>query len=137
MSANGQANAKQRILARYEATTPWPCKGCGEPFKPPFGISWGNIKYCQKPECQHAKELNRQKSVKESLARHKIKSYLSRTDGLDKRQDRQWPCRDCGKLSDNRLHCPDCKARRIAKEGSWLSDYPIGTIDVSNMGILT
>jgi DNA-directed RNA polymerase subunit RPC12/RpoP len=107
-------------------------------MKPPFGISWNNKRYCDKPECQHAKELTRQRSVKESQARHKAKStYLSRSDGLSKAQDRKWACRDCGKMSDNRLHCPECRARRLAKEDTRLSEYPIGTIDISNMGVLT
>ena len=140
MSANGVANAKQRILDRYEATPPWPCKGCGLPFKPPFGISWGNKKYCDKPECQHAKELARQKSVKESnkrnLARQAEMYRSTRRSGVGPDKDRKWPCQDCGKMSDYRLHCPACKARRLAKEDSWFDDYAVETISLSDMGLI-
>ena len=138
MSANGEANAKQRIRDRYEATPPWPCQACGGLMKPPFGISWNNRKYCDKPECQRIKELNRQKSVKESMARRKYQPpYLSRTDGLSKAKDRKWPCQDCGRMSDNRLHCPECKDRRIARDGSWLDEYAIQSIDIASMGVMT
>lgn len=130
MSAQGEANAKQKARDRYEVTPPRPCKGCGKPFKPPFGISWNNIKYCKKPECQRAKEVNRQKSVKESNNRHRIaKGYdtyrSTRRSGLGPYKNRMWPCQDCGRMSDNRLHCPACKAKRIAREDSWLAEYSV------------
>ena len=140
MSANGEANVKQKIRERYEATPAWPCKGCGETFKPPFGISWGNVKYCQKSECQHAKYANRQKSVKESnkryLARQCDMYRSTRRSGVGKDKDKKWPCQDCGKMSDGRLHCPACKARILARDDSWLSEYSVGTIDLSRMGVM-
>lgn len=114
---NEKARAKRRAI--WQAAPLKICVECHQTFRPPFISGWQRRKRC--PGCRlpayEAQRRHRDRVKHERKARH-----------WPDRAGKQWPCQDCGKMSDNRLHCPDCKARRLA--GGGMDEYQlVETVD--------
>lgn len=131
MSQHGNDLQRQRRIEAHQRNGWRKCSACGNSFLPPFGMGKGASKYCDNPDCQAIKSDRAKESRYAYAARSREQGLTSKY----KSRGRQWPCRLCGKMSDNRLDCPECKARILARDDSWC-DYPIETIDICNMGLI-
>ena len=128
-----KADDKARRRAIWEAAPPKTCEECQRLFKPAFQSGWPKRKRC--PECMLTPmEHNRRRRAEEKKGGPKHTKRPWHVNGLD--LGKQWKCRGCGKMSNNRLDCPECKARILAKEDSWLDDYAVETLDIANMGLM-
>ena len=131
MTQHGNDLQRQRRIQDHAEHGWRPCRACGVPFLPPYGPAWSSKQYCPDPDCQ---------AIKSDRAKESRYAYAarSREQGLtSKHRDRgkQWKCRVCGRMSDNRLDCPECKAHILARNDTWL-DCPVDTIDIANMGLI-
>ena len=135
MSSSRRSNERQRErnMARHQETGWRECKGCGKTFLPPFGKGSGATRYCEDPHCQAIKY----EAVRESKAKA-MERYKER-GGPAKQRDvgKQWKCRGCGRMTDNRLDCWDCRAKIVAANGNCSEDFAqVETLDISNMGLI-
>lgn len=132
MSQHGNNLARQRRMKAHAEHGWRDCTVCGTRFLPPYGPGKGASKYCDNPDCQETKSDR----AKESRAQYAARSMENGTS-KHKSRGRQWKCRLCGKMSDNRLDCPQCRARIVAKNGNCLDDFAgVQTIDICNMGLM-
>ena len=122
---------------------PRPCEHCGKNFTPskPFA---NREAFCPEPVCQVAKkeEYKKRQIKAKKLYKQKVKSRIDYQIATQKTvkleadfiaecvaksfeviEDKKWPCQDCGKMSDNRMHCPDCKRDRLRIAGRCDGDY--------------
>ena len=124
---------KEKRRAIWEAAPHKVCEECHRLFKPVFQSGWPKRKRC--PACMLTPgEHNRRRRAlpKQDQPKHTKRPWRWETVGVG----RQWKCRGCGKMSNNRLDCPECKSRILAREDSWVEDYNIETISLSNMGLI-
>ena len=127
-------NAKDRAKRKavWEAAPMIKCAECGIVFKPEFQSGWRKRKRCVACRLTPAEHNRRRRAQPPSDRPKHTKRPWHVGQGIGK----QWKCRGCGKMSNNRLDCPECKAKILAREDSWLDDYSVQTIDLANMGLI-
>ena len=121
------------------------CKICNKPFEWVRGERGGRQRtICLSAECR--KERNHQSYIKfkakhsEKGKQHNKTQYKRRKyKGLlvyepfckDIPKSKQWPCKRCGKMSDNYFNCPTCRqvlSDRIAGD-EYIFDFGCGDLE--------
>jgi len=92
------------------------CRHCKDP------ITSGNRKWCLKPECQEAKKVYNRELERNRL-RNGAERKARKAPAKDIPIDKQWPCKECGKLSTNRLYCPTCRKHMLKLAGRVDGDW--------------
>jgi len=102
---------------------PTVCRHCGKVI-PKKDNPRNRRRWCLKPKCQEAKKAYERKVERDKKMERKSYAYSKQVE----KGTGTYVCKDCGKLTTNRLYCPACRERRLNSvgrtDGDWIYFFP-------------